>query len=80
VLGVLQLPTFGGRVTGARLARVRANPLYRDGKFVNVLPQSGYSFADIKLIVTEQFKIGAYGSAGVARHPHDRRGCRPRRP
>ena len=55
MLGVLQLPTFGGRVTGARLARARANPQYRDGKFVNVVPQSGYSFADIKLMFTEQF-------------------------
>src|SRR5262245_17710284 len=55
VLGVLQLPTFGGRVTAARLERVRRNPQWRDGKFVNVVPQSGYSFADMKLMFTEQF-------------------------
>ena len=54
-LGVITLPTFGGRVTGARLARVRANPQYRDGQFVNVVPPAGYSMADMKLMFTEQF-------------------------
>src|SRR5688572_11919704 len=54
-LAVLTLPTFGGRVTGARLLRVRANPRYQDGKFVNVVPPAGYSFAEMKLMFTEQF-------------------------
>ena len=52
---MLTLPTFGGRVTGARLERAGANPLYRDGKFVNVVPPAGYSFGDMKLMFTEQF-------------------------
>ena len=35
---VLTLPTFGGRVEGARLARALANPQFRDGRFTNVEP------------------------------------------
>jgi len=32
---VLSLPTFGGRLDGARLERARANPQFRNGIFVN---------------------------------------------
>jgi L-ascorbate metabolism protein UlaG (beta-lactamase superfamily) len=35
---VLSLPPFGGELTGERLARARANPLYRDGAFDNPPP------------------------------------------
>lgn len=54
-LGVLTLPPFGGRVSGARLELVRASPHYRDGRFVNVMPPAGYSAGDMKLMFTEQF-------------------------
>ena len=44
---VLSLPPFGGELTGERLARVRANPLYRDGAFVNPPPPGpARAFAD----------------------------------
>ena len=55
VFAVLTLPTFGGRVVGERLDRVRANPHYRDGQFVNVVLPAGYTFAEMKLMFTEQF-------------------------
>ena len=32
---VLSLPTFGGKAPGERLARMQADPHYRDGAFVN---------------------------------------------
>jgi L-ascorbate metabolism protein UlaG (beta-lactamase superfamily) len=37
---VLQQPPFGGQLEGARLARAKANPQYRDGRFVNVQPEA----------------------------------------
>ena len=35
---VLTLPPFGAKLSGERLARARANPLYRDGAFANPPP------------------------------------------
>lgn len=55
VLGALTLPPFGGRVTGARLERVRANPYYKDGKFVNPVPPAGYSLGDMRTLFVGQF-------------------------
>ena len=37
---VLTLDPFGGELSGERLARARANPLYRDGAFANPPPPS----------------------------------------
>lgn len=37
---VLSQPQFGGKLDGERLARARANPLHRNGVFVNPLPQA----------------------------------------
>ena len=55
VLGILTLPPFGGRVTGARLERVRANLYYKDGRFVNPVPPAGYSLADMRTLFAGQF-------------------------
>lgn len=40
---VLSLPQFGGTPAGARLERMRANPLFRDGRFANPVPPASYS-------------------------------------
>lgn len=37
---VLQLPQFGAAMSGARLERAKANPQFRDGRFVNVQPEA----------------------------------------
>ena len=52
---VLSLPQFGGKLEGDRLARARANPHYRDGKFVNPLPPASYRLADAWEILAGQF-------------------------
>src|SRR5262245_19844658 len=41
---VLSLPPFGGELSGERLARARANPHHRDGRFVNPLPPAEYTW------------------------------------
>ena len=38
--GVLSQPQFGGTMSGARLERANANPQYRDGRFVNLQPET----------------------------------------
>ena len=37
---VLSLPQFGAPMSGARLERAKANPQYRDGRFVNLQPEA----------------------------------------
>ena len=37
--GVLSQPQFGAAMSGARLERAKANPHYRDGRFVNLQPE-----------------------------------------
>ena len=39
VVAVFQLPGFGGRPVGARLARMQASPQFIDGRFENTPPQ-----------------------------------------
>ena len=51
---VLSLPPFGGKVTGARLERVRANPQFENGAFVNVQRQAPYSFDSLRTFVVGQ--------------------------
>ena len=51
---VLSLPPFGGKVTGARLERVRANPQFENGEFVNVQRQTPYSFNSLRTFVVGQ--------------------------
>jgi L-ascorbate metabolism protein UlaG (beta-lactamase superfamily) len=53
---VLSLPPFGGELSGERLARARANPLYRDGAFANPLPPASYTWSDVRNLVDGQFR------------------------
>jgi L-ascorbate metabolism protein UlaG (beta-lactamase superfamily) len=52
---VLMLPPFGGELSGERLARARANPLYRDGAFANPLPPASYTWDDVRNLIDGQF-------------------------
>src|SRR5689334_5408622 len=51
---VLSQPQFGARMSGARLERAKANPQYRDGRFVNVQPEAPTTFADIRVYLVRQ--------------------------
>jgi len=52
---VLSQPQFGARMSGVRLERAKANPQYRDGRFVNVQPAASTTFADIRVYIARQF-------------------------
>ncbi len=52
---VLRLPQFGARAEGERLARMAADPKFRDGAFVNPLPPAGYTLADVRALLEGQF-------------------------
>jgi len=52
---VLSLAPFGGDMNGERLARARANPLHREGKFVNPLPPASYTWDDVRNLFVGQF-------------------------
>ena len=52
---VLSLPPLGARASGERLARMQADPHFRDGAFVNDLPPAGYTFADVRALLAGQF-------------------------
>lgn len=52
---VLSLPPFGGKANGARLERMRANPQFEDGQFVNVERPAPYSFAVVRTLIAGQF-------------------------
>ena len=52
---VLSLPPFGGELGGECLARARANPLYRDGAFVNPRPPAEYTWDDVRNLIDGQF-------------------------
>lgn len=52
---VLQQPQFGAPMTGARLERAKANPQYRDGRFVNVQPEASTGWAEIVDYTIRQF-------------------------
>jgi len=52
---VLSLPPFGGELGGERLARARANPLHRDGAFVNPLPPAPYTWRYGRELFSGQF-------------------------
>ena len=53
--GVLSQPQFGAPMTGARLERAKANPQYRDGRFVNLQPETPTSFGAIVGYIVRQF-------------------------
>ena len=52
---ILSLPIFGGKISGERLERVKANPHYQEGGFVNVEPQSPFNFSEVWSFLTESF-------------------------
>jgi L-ascorbate metabolism protein UlaG (beta-lactamase superfamily) len=52
---VLQQPQFGARMSGARLERAKANPQYREGRFVNVQPETPTSLASLGDYIVRQF-------------------------
>lgn len=54
-VAVLSLPTFGAPMAGERLARAEADPQYRDGRFVNVQPETPTSWAAMGDYVVRQF-------------------------
>ena len=52
---VLSQPQFGARMSGARLERAKANPQYRDGRFVNLQPETPTSLASLGGYIVRQF-------------------------
>lgn len=52
---VLARPDFGARMSGPRLERAKANPQYRDGRFVNLQPEAPTSLAALGDYVARQF-------------------------
>ena len=52
---VLALPQFGDRADGERLARMRTNPQYREGAFVNPVPPAERTAADTWMLMQRQF-------------------------
>jgi L-ascorbate metabolism protein UlaG (beta-lactamase superfamily) len=52
---VLSLPQFGTPMAGARLARAMANPQYRDGRFINLEPETPTSAAALRNYLVRQF-------------------------
>ncbi|MBK0393951.1 MBL fold metallo-hydrolase [Ramlibacter algicola] len=52
---ILQQPPFGAPMEGARLARAQANPQWRDGRFVNLEPETPTSLASMGDYLVRQF-------------------------
>ena len=52
---VLSSPPFGARMSGARLERAKANPHYRDDRFVNLQPEAPTRLAEIGNYLVQQF-------------------------
>ena len=52
---VLSLPPFGAPMADARLARAQANLQYRDGRFINVQPETPTSWAAVGDYLVRQF-------------------------
>jgi hypothetical protein len=55
VLSLAGCSSFGGDVSDDRLQRVKASPYYRDGSFVNTVPQSPASIGLYWDYAIEQF-------------------------
>jgi len=53
--GVLSQPQFGAAMSGARLERAKANPQYRDGRFVNLQPETPTGFGAMLDYMVRQF-------------------------
>jgi L-ascorbate metabolism protein UlaG (beta-lactamase superfamily) len=52
---VLSQPQFGAPMSGARLERAKANPQYRDGRFINVQPEAPTTIAALGDYLVRQF-------------------------
>jgi len=52
---VLSQPQFGAPMSGARLERAKANPQYRDGRFVNLQPETPTSSGAMLDYIVRQF-------------------------
>jgi len=52
---VLLQPQFGARMSGERLERAKANPQYREGRFVNLQPETPTSLASLGDYIVRQF-------------------------
>ena len=52
---VLSLPPFGGKASGPRLERMRANPQFENGQFVNVERPAPYTFEVVRSLLAAQF-------------------------
>jgi len=52
---VLSWPSFGGKAEGERLARLQANPLFREGRFDNQPPQLPRASGDNWMMLQRQF-------------------------
>ena len=52
---VLSQPQFGAPMSGARLDRAKANPQYRDGRFVNLQPETPSGFGALFGYMVRQF-------------------------
>lgn len=52
---VLSQPQFGAPMSGARMERAKANPQYRDGRFVNLQPETPTSLASLGDYIVRQF-------------------------
>jgi L-ascorbate metabolism protein UlaG (beta-lactamase superfamily) len=52
---IFRLPTFGGKVSGERLARMQANPQYKEGAFVNVEPEAPLTLSQGWSFIAKQF-------------------------
>jgi len=53
--GVLSQPQFGAPMSGARLERAKANPQYRDGRFVNLQPETPSGLGGLFSYMVRQF-------------------------
>ena len=53
--GMLSQPQFGAAMSGARLERAKANPQYRDGRFVNLQPETPTPFGAMLGYLVRQF-------------------------
>ena len=52
---VLSQPQFGAPLSGERLERAKANPQYRDGRFVNLEPETPTGFGSMLNYIVRQF-------------------------
>ena len=63
---LLSQPQFGACMSGARLERAKANPQYRDGRFVHLQPEAPTSVAALGDYIVRQFsRLGPFDIAFI---------------